>query len=140
MRTLLLAFLSLLLVTYSNNSAIASTNINTIPDCIVLTHCVRVDWIVTNVDDSFEAVVEAVASTPRTKIIEQTDSYLHAEATTKWMRYVDDLEINLIHNKNLLQIRSESRVGLGDMGVNQKRIDDLADRLKKIKIIKEAKS
>ncbi len=78
---------------------------------------------------SFKKAVTAVANTPRTKIIEQTNSYIHAEAKTKWRRYTDDLLILALPEKHLIQIRSESRVGTGDNGVNQKRVDELAYRL-----------
>ena len=68
-----------------------------------------------------------------TKIVEQTNSYLHAEAKTRWRRYTDDLLLKVIPEKGIIQVRSESRVGIGDMGVNQKRVDDLAYRLSTIK-------
>ena len=39
------------------------------------------------------------------------------------MKYVDDLEVSLLAESNILSIRSESRVGESDLGVNQKRVD-----------------
>ena len=38
-------------------------------------------------------------------------------------KYVDDLEISFVPESSKLQVRSESRVGESDLGVNQKRID-----------------
>ena len=39
------------------------------------------------------------------------------------MKYVDDLEVSYIPENNLIVIRSESRVGEGDFGVNKKRVE-----------------
>ncbi len=121
--------ITLIVLFIFNGASNAEALSNELPKCIVKTHCVRIDWKVNNIDESFQKVLEAVATTPRTRIIEQSKSYIHAEATTKWMRYVDDLEIMSIPQKGILQIRSESRVGVGDNGVNKKRVDKLAYRL-----------
>ena len=37
--------------------------------------------------------------------------------------------LKAIPEKGIIQVRSESRVGVGDNGVNQKRVDDFAYRL-----------
>ena len=102
---------------------------NELPKCIVITHCVREDLKVNDVEKAFKKATEIVSKTARTKIVEQTNSYIHAEAKTKWRRYTDDLLIKAIQEKGIIQIRSESRVGIGDNGVNQKRVDDFAYRL-----------
>ena len=44
------------------------------------------------------------------------------------MKYVDDVEITFKEPENKLTIRSESRVGEGDFGVNQKRVDLLKSK------------
>ena len=125
---LLICFFSILFViTVSPNKVIASTN--NLPECIVITHCVRKDFKVDDLEDAFKKAVKIVSNTARTKIVEKTDSYIHAEAKTKWRRYTDDLLVKAIPEKGILQVRSESRVGIGDNGVNQKRVDDFAYRL-----------
>ena len=123
------ACLGLLLFAVNAHRALADTPTEELPQCVVITHCVRVDWQVKDVEKAFKKTMQAIESTPRTKIVEKTESYLHAESTTKWMRYVDDLEVKSIPAKNVIQVRSESRVGIGDNGVNKKRIDDLEYRL-----------
>ncbi len=129
MKKLLATLLALTLFVFNSNASFAEDQIKELPECVVITHCVRVNWEVSDIDASFNKAVEAVANTPRTKIIAKNDAYIHAEARTKWMRYIDDLEIKKIPNKNFLQVRSESRIGIGDNGVNQKRVNALADRL-----------
>tara|TARA_B100000214_G_C23834712_1_gene565905 strand:+ start:252 stop:599 length:348 start_codon:yes stop_codon:yes gene_type:complete len=100
-----------------------------LPKCIVVTHCVRENLKVNDLESAFKKAVKIISQTPRTTIVEKTNSYIHAEAKTKWRRYTDDLLIKVIPEKNIIQVRSESRVGIGDNGVNQKRVDDFAYRL-----------
>ena len=126
-RFLICFFSILFVITISPNKVIASTN--DLPECIVITHCVRKDFKVDDLEDAFKKAVKIVSNTARTKIVEKTDSYIHAEAKTKWRRYTDDLLVKAIPEKGILQVRSESRVGIGDNGVNQKRVDDFAYRL-----------
>ena len=126
-RFLICFFSILFVITISPNKVIASTN--DLPECIVITHCVRKDFKVDDLEDAFTKAVKIVSNTARTKIVEKTDSYIHAEAKTKWRRYTDDLLVKAIPEKGIIQVRSESRVGVGDNGVNQKRVDDFAYRL-----------
>ena len=126
-RFLICLFSILLIFTISPNKIIATTP--DLPDCVVVTHCVRKDFKVDDVKNAFNKAAKIVSSTARTKIVEKTDSYIHAEAKTKWRRYTDDLLVKAIPEKGILQVRSESRVGIGDNGVNQKRVDEFAYRL-----------
>ena len=84
---------------------------------------------VNDIENAFKKATKIVSETARTKIVEKTDSYIHAEAKTKWRRYTDDLLLKAIPEKGIIQVRSESRVGVGDNGVNKKRVDDFAYRL-----------
>ena len=102
---------------------------NDLPDCVVITHCVREDFKVRDLENAFQKATKIVSETARTKIVEKTDSFIHAEAKTKWRRYTDDFLLKAIPEKGLIQVRSESRVGVGDNGVNQKRVDDFSYRL-----------
>ena len=97
--------------------------------CIEVAHCSREEWDVKSLQKPFENIKDIIENTPRTKIIELQDNYIHAEVTSKWMKYVDDLEIAYIPDKNNLQIRSESRVGESDLGVNSKRVGLLKFKL-----------
>ena len=97
--------------------------------CIKVSHCVREDLNVERIDSPFEKVKSIIENTPRTKIVESDGDYLHAEVTSRIMKYVDDLEISFFPDKNNLIIRSESRVGDGDFGVNRKRVDLIVNNL-----------
>ena len=97
--------------------------------CVEIAHCVREEWEVKNIDKPFEKIRTFIQNTPRTEIVEINGDYLHAEATSKWMKYVDDLEVSFLPESNILLIRSESRVGESDLGVNQKRVDLLKSKM-----------
>ena len=126
MKNLFILFLLLYgLVTPS--SAIAS-HIELQP-CIQVSHCVIEELNVEKIDSPYEKIKSFVEISPRTKIVESDGDYLHAEVTSRIMKYVDDLEISFYPEKEKLIIRSESRVGDGDFGVNRKRVDLLINNL-----------
>jgi uncharacterized protein (DUF1499 family) len=59
-------------------------------------------------------------------VIQQDNgSYLHATFTSPVFRYVDDVELRLDADQGLIHIRSASRVGRSDFGVNRKRVKDI---------------
>ena len=98
-------------------------------ECVEIAHCVREEWEVDSIDQPFKEVKEIIENTPRSVIVELDGDYLHAEVTSKWMKYVDDLEVSFVPESRKLLVRSESRVGEGDLGVNQKRVDLLKSKL-----------
>tara|TARA_B100000886_G_scaffold174734_1_gene119617 strand:+ start:330 stop:713 length:384 start_codon:yes stop_codon:yes gene_type:complete len=97
--------------------------------CIEVAHCVREEWDVNNIEEPFKEIKTLIENTPRTEIVEIDGDYLHAESTSKWMKYVDDLEVSFLSESNILLIRSESRVGESDLGVNKKRVDLLKSKM-----------
>ncbi len=65
---------------------------------------------------------------PRTKIIKQTTNYLYVEFASKLMGFVDDVEFYLDDSGNTVQVRSASRLGESDLGVNRQRIEEIRSR------------
>ncbi len=126
MKNLFILFL-LLCGLVSPSSALAS-HIELQP-CIEVSHCVREELNVERVDSPYEKVKSIVENFPRTEIVELDGDYLHAEVTSRIMKYVDDLEISYLPENNNLVFRSESRVGDGDFGVNRKRVDLIINKL-----------
>jgi uncharacterized protein (DUF1499 family) len=66
-----------------------------------------------------------VASWPRTAIITRSADYLHAESTSRLMRFVDDVEFRFDSTANVIHVRSASRLGESDLGVNRKRVEGI---------------
>ena len=72
---------------------------------------------------SMAAVRKAVGSMPRTRIVREDKNYLYAEFRTKLLRYVDDVEF--FFDGSVIHVRSCSRLGRRDFGVNRKRVEAL---------------
>jgi uncharacterized protein (DUF1499 family) len=66
-------------------------------------------------------LVALLEADPEFTIVEATDTYLHAEARTRVLRFVDDVEFLL--EEEAIAVRSASRVGFHDLGVNRRRIE-----------------
>lgn len=74
-------------------------------------------------ETAWQTVVRTVKSLPRNKIIQQSDGHLRLEVVTMIFRFVDDVDLVLDAENNKIQIRSASRVGYGDFGVNRRRVE-----------------
>jgi uncharacterized protein (DUF1499 family) len=72
-----------------------------------------------------EALKEVIRSMPRTKLVEEDETYLHYEATSLLLRFVDDVEFLLDDETKTIHFRSASRTGYGDLGVNRKRMEQV---------------
>lgn len=72
-----------------------------------------------------EALKEVLRSLPRTKLVEEDESYLHYEFTSLIMRFVDDVEFLFDDETKTVHFRSASRTGYGDLGVNRKRMEEI---------------
>ncbi|WP_414549161.1 DUF1499 domain-containing protein [Anabaena sp. CCY 0017] len=73
---------------------------------------------------------EIIESLPRTKIITATEDYLYAEFKSALMGFVDDVEFYLDRQANVIQVRSASRLGQSDLGVNRQRIETIRAKFK----------
>jgi len=67
----------------------------------------------------------AVESMERSTVINAERNYLYAEYRTRLMRYVDDLELYYDERQGLVHVRSASRLGRRDFGVNRQRVEAL---------------
>jgi len=75
---------------------------------------------------SMARLSELLQSMPGVQIIQDTgDGYLYAQCTTPLMKFVDDLELWFDPENRVVQVRSASRVGRKDFGVNRKRVEAL---------------
>lgn len=89
------------------------------------------------------SAVEAIANLKtviqnmeRTKIITETSNYLYAEFTSAIMRFVDDVEFYLDEREKVIHVRSASRLGQSDLGVNRKRVEAIRAKLQALEVSK----
>lgn len=64
-----------------------------------------------------------LADMPRTTIKKEQAGYLHAEVRSRVFRFVDDVEFLLDADHRLIHVRSASRTGYSDLGVNRRRVE-----------------
>ena len=67
-----------------------------------------------------KAIVQA---TPGATVVKSEPDYLYAQYTTRLMKYVDDVEFWFDPANGVVQVRSASRIGKGDLGANRKRVE-----------------
>ena len=70
-----------------------------------------------------------IDATPGTRVVKAEPDYLYVQYTTRWMKFVDDAEFWFDPAAQKVQVRSASRLGESDLGVNRARIEDLRRRL-----------
>jgi len=75
----------------------------------------------------------AVESMARSTVISTERNYLYAEYRTPLLRYVDDLELYYDEAAGLVHVRSASRLGRRDFGVNRKRVEALRTIIANVK-------
>ncbi|MFO0700325.1 MAG: DUF1499 domain-containing protein [Nitrospira sp.] len=72
-----------------------------------------------------EALKAVMATLPRTKLVDEDESYLHYECTSLLLRFVDDVEFLFDETTKTVHFRSASRTGYSDLGVNRKRMEQV---------------
>ena len=65
----------------------------------------------------------------RTSIVTEQPGYLYAQCTTRLMRFTDDVEFWLDESAGVIHVRSASRIGRGDRGVNRARVEAVRHQL-----------
>ena len=81
--------------------------------------------------DAMAAVRKAVESMPRTTVVRVEPGYLYAEFRSRLMGFVDDVEFLADPAAGLVHVRSASRLGRRDFGVNRNRVEALRAILEK---------
>jgi uncharacterized protein (DUF1499 family) len=74
-------------------------------------------------------IADIVRSMPRTTIVRQTDRYLHVEFRSRLFRFPDDVEFLVDADAKVIHVRSASRVGHSDLGVNRARVEEIRRQL-----------
>jgi uncharacterized protein (DUF1499 family) len=82
-----------------------------------------------DVPAAMSAVRKAVEGMTDATVIRQDGGYLYAEYRTKLMRFVDDVEFFYDDKAGLIHVRSASRLGRRDFGVNRARVEALRARI-----------
>jgi uncharacterized protein (DUF1499 family) len=79
--------------------------------------------------EAIAAARVAVGRMPRATVVRVAENYLHAEFKSKLLGLVDDVEFTFDEAARLLHVRSASRLGRRDFGVNRKRVEALRSEI-----------
>ena len=85
-----------------------------------------------SLEDTKDILNHVIRSMDDTRIITQNAVYWHIEFTTRWLRFIDDVEFYFVESEALIHLRSASRLGYWDFGVNRKRMKAIRSQFEKL--------
>lgn len=80
-------------------------------------------------EEARQALLGVLKAAPRVTLVASEPDYLHAEFRSRVFGFVDDVEFFLPAGRQLIHVRSASRSGFFDFGVNRKRIEGIRRQL-----------
>jgi len=81
----------------------------------------------TSISDAKQKIKKLILSYENTKLVNEETNYLHFVFTTNFFRFKDDVEFYFDSENNLIEFKSQSRIGYGDMGTNRERYDKIRE-------------
>ena len=78
-----------------------------------------------SVEDAQNRLLELLSSLKRTRVVTVEKNYIHAESVSAIFHFVDDLEFSFDDRQKVIQVKSASRVGYYDLGVNRRRVEKI---------------
>ena len=123
----------LLAGTKSNNLGMATGQLlacPTTPNCVNsqsldAEHRITPLTYTSSAEDAFNTLKTVVQSFKQSAIAQETGNYIYAEFTIPVVGFVDDVEFLLDKDAQVIHVRSASRLGESDLGVNRKRIETI---------------
>ena len=78
--------------------------------------------------EALAALRELIDAMERTHVVQHDGAYLYAEFTSMRMGFVDDVEFMVSEPDGVIHVRSASRLGRRDFGVNRARVEAIRQR------------
>jgi uncharacterized protein (DUF1499 family) len=79
--------------------------------------------------DAQKSIRELIQSMPGARITQDEPDYIHTEFSSRFFKFVDDVEFVLDGGTRRIDYRSASRIGYYDFGVNRRRLETIRNRL-----------
>ena len=107
------------------------------PNCVLSQasdskHKIKPIYYAISVEAAKEKLNQVIQSMDGTRIITQDEVYWHVEFTTRWLSFIDDVEFYFPESEALIHLRSASRSGYWDLGVNRKRTKEIRSRFEEL--------
>ena len=87
-------------------------------------------------EEAWSIALKTVSGWPRTEVVLKEPTLVRVECRSAWLRFVDDLELQLRAEDGIIAVRSASRVGHSDFGVNRKRVETLRQALEAAGVVR----
>ena len=78
-----------------------------------------------NLADARQKLIELLENSKRTRLISVETDYIHAEFRSLIFNFVDNVEFYFSSEDRIIHVRSASRTGYYDFGVNRRRVERL---------------
>lgn len=106
-------------------------------DCPDSPNCVssfeqRESHAIAPLNGNLAAVRAALGQMPRAVIVTDEDNYIHAEFSSRLMGFIDDIEFLADPASGQVHVRSASRLGHSDLGVNRERVENIRELMNNI--------
>ena len=85
-----------------------------------------------SIEQAKERIYKVINSMRGTRIITQDIVYWHVEFTTQLLRFIDAVEFYFDESQSLIHVRSASRQGYWDLGVNRRRMETIRSKFEKL--------
>ncbi len=72
-----------------------------------------------------KTLLQVLTVVPGTEVIEHNENYILAQSTSRLMGFIDDVEFYFPTDKKAIEMRSASRLGESDLGVNRRRLEQI---------------
>ncbi|PYZ98269.1 hypothetical protein CR205_06640 [Alteribacter lacisalsi] len=76
------------------------------------------------------SILQVLRSREDCKVKQEDGGYIHAVFQTKWLKFKDDVEFLYNREKDVVDVRSASRLGHYDFDVNRKRVEELREAIR----------
>ena len=76
-------------------------------------------------EQAMQKLASVLKTQARTVIVAEKPDYIYVQSSTPLLHFTDDVEFWLDRSAGVIQVRSASRIGYGDLGANRARIEKI---------------
>lgn len=76
-------------------------------------------------------LLEVIADFSRARVLTEESAYLHVVFTSLVFKFEDDVEFEFDDSEKLIHLKSASRTGYSDFGVNRRRIEAIREKFRR---------
>lgn len=117
---------------FSNNNSLepCPDKPNCVSSLAIGEHAVEPFELIAKSNFDIQKLVSLIQLSDKKVSVIHDDNRIHAEFTSRLFGFVDDMDLVINLEQNLIHIRSASRTGYYDFGVNKRRVENLRSVLK----------